>query len=270
MPYRLSENKRCVEKKEPSGEWVNLKCHETHDDALAHLRALEANVADAFKSWAQDGDASRIQELRTKALVYAYEPIVLDGTTEVRAKKVWGDLSVLVAPYGRDGHGEFFSPRTDFFALEGETKPVFYAHMEKPEGGAQLIPVRIGTAKIGKRDNSGLWADVMLFPGLKESDLVWEAAQRKEARASTGTEDYAKRMTKDGEILAWNIGEISLMDMNTHMPANLNAIAYTKTLLSQTPKEPAEVESLPDSADEPQTDVAAVIPLLDYDTRLRE
>jgi len=133
-----------------------------------------------------------------------------------------------------------------------------------------MMPVRIGTAKIAERDNQGQWADISLWPDVDGNAELWDAGQAGRVRVSAGTEDYAKRMTRNGEIFAWNIGEISLMDISTHLPANMNAIAYTKTLLSQTPKEPAEVESLPDSADEPQTDVAAVIPLLDYDTRLRE
>lgn len=40
MPYELSDDGLCVRKK--GGE--NIKCHKTHADALAHLRALEANV----------------------------------------------------------------------------------------------------------------------------------------------------------------------------------------------------------------------------------
>lgn len=44
MPYKLSENGLCVVKAD-TGETV--KCHENHEEALAHLRALEANVPDA-------------------------------------------------------------------------------------------------------------------------------------------------------------------------------------------------------------------------------
>lgn len=41
MPYELEGN--CVKKKD--GE--NIKCHKTHEEAMAHLRALEANVNDS-------------------------------------------------------------------------------------------------------------------------------------------------------------------------------------------------------------------------------
>jgi len=268
MPYRLSDNGKCVEKQNESGKWTTLKCHQDHADALAHLRALEVNVSDAFREWTRSGKAS--PEMARAKTAYLYEPIKVDGETSINARKDWGEFHALVVPYGRDGHGEYFSPRTELYVQEGETRPVFYAHMETRDGVPQMMPVRIGTAKIAERDNQGQWADISLWPDVDGNAELWDAGQAGRVRVSAGTEDYAKRMTRNGEIFAWNIGEISLMDISTHLPANMNAIAYTKTLLSQTPKEPAEAESLPDSADEPQTDVAAVIPLLDYDTRLRE
>lgn len=201
---------------------------------------------------------------------YIYEPLEIDGETIVNTRKDWGELHALIVPYGIDGHGERFSPRTDLFVKEGETRPVFYAHMEDRDGQSQMVPVRIGTAKIAERDHRGQWADISLWPDIEGNAELWDAAVQGRVRVSTGTEDYAKRMARDGEIFAWNIGEVSLMDINTHRPAHPGAIAYTKTLLPPTPQEPAEAERLPDSAEEPQTDVAAVIPLLDYDNRLRE
>lgn len=42
MPYRLSEDGLCVEK--ATGE--TLKCYQTHEEALAYLKALEVNVMD--------------------------------------------------------------------------------------------------------------------------------------------------------------------------------------------------------------------------------
>lgn len=44
MPYRIHNN--CVQKNE-TGRWKNVKCHPDKKHALAHLRALEANVSDA-------------------------------------------------------------------------------------------------------------------------------------------------------------------------------------------------------------------------------
>lgn len=47
MPYQLQKN--CVMKKNPDGTLTTVKCHPTRDKALAHLRALYANVPDASK-----------------------------------------------------------------------------------------------------------------------------------------------------------------------------------------------------------------------------
>lgn len=47
MPYRLQAN--CVQVQRSSG-WETLKCHPTRARAVAHLRALEANVSDEHKN----------------------------------------------------------------------------------------------------------------------------------------------------------------------------------------------------------------------------
>ncbi len=62
MPYRLSRNKLCVQKKE-KGRWKNLKCHDTTAEALAHLRALEVNVTEkltieSVRQWVQEAGGS--------------------------------------------------------------------------------------------------------------------------------------------------------------------------------------------------------------------
>lgn len=46
MPYRLNGN--CVQENK-AGEWSDLKCHSSKEQALAHLRALEINVEDVHK-----------------------------------------------------------------------------------------------------------------------------------------------------------------------------------------------------------------------------
>jgi len=50
MPYFMDGN--CVMKgtKENRKAATVVKCHKTHKDALAHLRALEVNVSDASAS----------------------------------------------------------------------------------------------------------------------------------------------------------------------------------------------------------------------------
>jgi hypothetical protein len=42
MPYRIDNSVNVMVQR--SGKWVLLKKHESHEKALAHLRALYANV----------------------------------------------------------------------------------------------------------------------------------------------------------------------------------------------------------------------------------
>lgn len=69
MPYKLSENGLCVYKENTDkslGEVV--KCHDTHEQAVAHLRALYANVPEAkeIAAWGLTDDAaSSVGTLRT-------------------------------------------------------------------------------------------------------------------------------------------------------------------------------------------------------------
>lgn len=44
MPYSLSKDGKCVEKKLPDGSMKTMKCYDNHQQALDYLRALEINV----------------------------------------------------------------------------------------------------------------------------------------------------------------------------------------------------------------------------------
>lgn len=63
MPYKLSENGLCIHKLNGDGTLGDVvKCHKTHQDAIAHMRALYMNVGDAamkeftFKATAEDNN----------------------------------------------------------------------------------------------------------------------------------------------------------------------------------------------------------------------
>lgn len=46
MPYKIEGSAVFVQK---GGKWQLLKRHKTHSDALAHFRALQANVPEAHE-----------------------------------------------------------------------------------------------------------------------------------------------------------------------------------------------------------------------------
>lgn len=46
MPYKVTKTAVYVQR---NGRWVLLKQHESHAQALAHFRALQANVTEAHR-----------------------------------------------------------------------------------------------------------------------------------------------------------------------------------------------------------------------------
>jgi len=209
MPYVIrmhdedGKERHCVYKQgaegEPTGE--SLGCHDTHAAAEQQMRAL----------YASEDDAKRVVP-----------------------KSKW-TLRVLGAPYGMDAHGQFFSERTNFYLKAGETRPVMYAHGERPEGGTDIIPEQIGVAVAAERDEKGQWFDVVLDRTSAYARRLWDAAKSGLVRASSGTVDYLVRLARGGEILSWPIGELTLMDLggSVHQPAHAGAVAYMKTLDGQ-------------------------------------
>ncbi len=213
MPYHMirQEDQWCIAKQD-TDEIVD--CHDTEQDALDQLAALEINVMEEDMS------------MRVKAAV-------VDGE--------WA-LDVLSAPYGgpvrgRDNHGEYFSPNTNFYEQDGAPLPlVAYYHGYTPDGKPQGEPEIIGRAVKVWRNAQGLWHRVILDPTKALSRRVWDAAQQGKARASTGVAGFMVRVNKSGEITHWLIGELSIWDADgNRQPANQYAIARpaVKALLEQ-------------------------------------
>lgn len=146
-------------------------------------------------------------------------------------------LEVLGAPYGghlggKDEHGEYFSPKTDFMLEIGDKRPVIYYHGKTPRGANTLRPEVIGTATVSRRDAQGLWFEVVLKEGSELARRVWEAAKDGLAKASSGAIGYLVRLAeKTGEILTWPLAELSLFDTGGgREPANQLATVHLKSL----------------------------------------
>lgn len=150
-------------------------------------------------------------------------------------KAVPGDewaLDVLSAPYGgpnegKDAHGEYFSPNTNFYEDDGAPLPlVAYYHGYGPDGKPQGEPEIIGRTTKQWRDNQGLWHRVLLDKTKELARRVWDAAQQGTARASTGLAGFMGRTARTGEIKNWLIGELSIWDAtDDRQPANQYAVA---------------------------------------------
>jgi len=138
-------------------------------------------------------------------------------------------LEVLACPYGspadRDHLNEFFTERTDFMLEVGDRRPTLYFHGFTPDKRMTAKPFPIGVATASKADNDGLWMEVELKKG-HLADRVWKSAEAGRCRASTGAVNYLCRSAKNGEVMVWPIGELSLMDegLGRH-PVNDKAVA---------------------------------------------
>jgi len=144
-------------------------------------------------------------------------------------------LDVLGAPFGspenKDRQGDYFSPKTDFMVKEGDERPVLYYHGDRPDGGPDDRPQIIGRAKVTKKDEKGLWFEVILDKTKKLAERVWKAAIGGLARASTGSINYLVRRSPDREILTWPIGELTLIDQGQgRLPANDMATVALKSI----------------------------------------
>lgn len=153
--------------------------------------------------------------------------------------KAVGDmrLEVLGAPFGghadgKDDHGEFFSENTDFMMDIGEKRPAVYYHGMTPRGENSLRPEVIGTAELVRKDENGLWFDVVLKKGSALAERVYEAAREGIARASSGAVSYLVRVAENtGEILTWALAELSVFDTGAgRQPANQLAVVNVKSL----------------------------------------
>lgn len=140
-------------------------------------------------------------------------------------------LMVLAAPYGgpqggKDRQGEYFDEATDFMTEIGDARPVIYFHGLTPAGKQSSKPEVIGRGTAIRRDERGVWFEVILEKGKSLVERIWKAAKNGILRASTGSIPHLVRRAQDGHILTWPIGELSLMDVGgVREPANDFAVA---------------------------------------------
>lgn len=162
-------------------------------------------------------------------------------------------LEVLGAPFGghvggKDYQGEFFSPRTDFMVDVGDERPVLYYHGDMPSGTKQPKPQVIGRAKVARKDEKGLWFEVILDKSKKLAQRIWDAAVKGIVKASSGAVNYLVRRAQDGELLSWPIGELTLVDQGQgRIAANQLATVSLKTVYAE-----AELELPENFVQEPE------------------
>ena len=153
------------------------------------------------------------------------------GIKAVQPQAQPGVLDVLIAPFwgpnnGRDAHGQYFTPETEFMHDVIPTPPVFFYH------GAEMgeAPTPIGKSADRWVDDLGVWQTVMLDMAEPTARRTWQASLAGNAYASTGVVPASLVVNgQTGEIEQWLIGEISLMVLSDGQePANTYAIALPR------------------------------------------
>lgn len=153
------------------------------------------------------------------------------GIKAVQPQAQPGVLDVLIAPFwgpnnGRDAHGQYFTPDTEFLHDVIPTPPVFFYH------GAEMgeAPTPIGKSADRWVDDLGVWQTVMLDMAEPTARRTWQASLAGNAYASTGVVPASLVVNgQTGEIEQWLIGEISLMVLSDGQePANTYAIALPR------------------------------------------
>lgn len=166
-----------------------------------------------------------------------------------------GIINVLGVPFygpdnGRDVHGQYFSPNTNFMEGVIPNPPVFYYHGSKTGS----IPFMVGDITKSWRDDRGIWYKIKLFmgddipDGIKSlgekavsaikthAQRLYEAAISNNLYASSGAVPASIIVDDDGQILQWLIGELSLIDYDpseNRKPANFYASALPVSKLNQ-------------------------------------
>lgn len=112
----------------------------------------------------------------------------------------WGN------PQDTDLQGEWFTPDTDFCLDWFAERPVLYHHGMDDSTGLKAI----GTIKMAKADNIGLWVQAQLNLRDEYGDAVYKMVQAKEFGWSSGSVDHLVKIAKSGEIKVWPLIEGSV------------------------------------------------------------
>lgn len=207
------------------------------EDFKATVTELGFDPAYTLRFWTRSFRRQMTGGYRNEVEQVTFEADILATVPGIERK-----LEVLAAPYGtpdrRDSKGQFFSPKTRLFEDFFERVPVLYCHSF---GEAQ--PSVIGEARFLRRDDAGAWYSVELYFEQEQAvcETLWRAAHEHACRASVGTAPMFHRVAPDGEILAWPIVELSLLDTRAgDIPANWAAAVFP--VVNWRPQEAAATE----------------------------
>lgn len=171
------------------------------------------------------------QPMATSAVKAGLLGIDTSTLTPYASMKALGNrrIEVKVAFYGhkngKDSHGEYFSPRTDFGEEDFPAPPLLYYHGFDANGKKMGKPAVTGKFVSRRRASDGHYLTYDLKNN-RYADLQWESAQKDECVVSPGTIGHLIRKEPDGELTYWALAEISAWDYAPNRaPANLHSVA---------------------------------------------
>ncbi len=155
----------------------------------------------------------------------------VSSATPYASMKAVGDrlIEVKVAYYGhkagKDSHGEYFSPNTDFDPENFPAPPLLYYHGFDSSGKKMGKPAVTGKFQSRRTGGDGHYLTYKL-KNTKFADMQWDAAQKSACVVSPGTIGHLIRKNPDGELTYWPLAEVSAWDYAPNRaPANLHSVA---------------------------------------------
>jgi HK97 family phage major capsid protein len=150
----------------------------------------------------------------------AHETLVFESDEALKAMGDVQDNKVRVGAYAirfstaaeKDLQGDYFTAETKFGRDGGNGAPVLFHHgMTAGKGGllGEMGDGEYGPAK-ATRDDTGIFAEVMLDLSDKHQAAFYAACQKGALRWSSGSAQHMVRKADDGRILRWPIVEFSL------------------------------------------------------------
>ena len=123
---------------------------------------------------------------------------------------------------GKDLHGEYFTPDTDFVLKAYDTRPLYFEH-----GQGELEFDIIGRQTKAEVRDDGVWAQAALDRSSRYWDKIKELVGSGALHFSSGALNYGVQTEKSGEIKRWHWAELTL----TATPANPMALITQKNIV---------------------------------------
>ncbi len=231
MPYEIVErdNQYCVAKAD-TGEILDGACHDTREDAVNQLQAIEAN--------------------ENKSIMFGGAIKSLGGN------RIGGYLIEYTDEDNKDLDGEFFTKDTDQMEEEFPTigmKVLFHHGLDKT-----LWVKSIGEIVEAKHDDVGLWVEALLdeHSDYKEYvNAIRELVAKGILAWSSGAFPQSVTVDDNGFIKSWGKYEASV----THTPANPSGtkIQTLKSIASLI--EPREADTPIEDSDKQLADLSATV-----------